>query len=166
MQMLWDRGENNGYAQHIVGDPLPGTPDHKVLMHAAIGDHQVTTIQADVLARTIGASVRQPAIDRGPLDRAEAALRHPRDRELPVHGRRRDGLLGHGPGPHRERRDRRHRARAARRGARTAPAGPARHARARTRTAQRQKVEFLLNGRVIDVCGQAQPCYVDGWTGP
>ena len=28
-----------------------------------------------------------------------------------------------------------------------------------------QKVEFMLNGDVIDVCGSA-PCYVDGYTGP
>ncbi len=31
--------------------------------------------------------------------------------------------------------------------------------------AQQQKVEFMLNGDVIDVCGSA-PCYVDGYTGP
>ena len=31
--------------------------------------------------------------------------------------------------------------------------------------AQDQKVEFMLNGDVIDVCG-ASPCYVDGYTGP
>ena len=63
IQTLWDRGEGNGYAQHMVGDPLPGTPDHNVLMHVALGDHQVTPIQADAMARTIGARVRQPAID-------------------------------------------------------------------------------------------------------
>lgn len=32
--------------------------------------------------------------------------------------------------------------------------------------AQRQKVEFLVNGRVIDVCGQAGSCYTGGWAGP
>ncbi len=31
--MLWDRGEANGYAWHMTGDPLPNTPKHRVLMH-------------------------------------------------------------------------------------------------------------------------------------
>ena len=26
IQLLWDRGEANGYAHHITDDPLPGTP--------------------------------------------------------------------------------------------------------------------------------------------
>ncbi|MEI8356942.1 MAG: hypothetical protein WCH13_00465, partial [Deltaproteobacteria bacterium] len=32
IQMLWDRGEANGYAQHLTDDPLPNTPPHTVLM--------------------------------------------------------------------------------------------------------------------------------------
>ncbi len=55
MQMLWDRGEANGYAQHMVSDPYPNTPDHDVLMHLALGDHQVANVTAEVEARTIGA---------------------------------------------------------------------------------------------------------------
>ena len=55
IQMLWDRGEANGYAHHISGDPLPGTPDHAVLLHVAFGDHQVANVAAEVEARTIGA---------------------------------------------------------------------------------------------------------------
>ena len=35
IQLLWDRGEANGYAHHITDDPLPGTPAHNVLMHVA-----------------------------------------------------------------------------------------------------------------------------------
>ena len=27
IQMLWDRGEGAGYAQHLTDDPLPGTPE-------------------------------------------------------------------------------------------------------------------------------------------
>lgn len=26
LQMLWDRGEADGYAQHLTSDPLPNTP--------------------------------------------------------------------------------------------------------------------------------------------
>jgi hypothetical protein len=55
IQMLWDRGEANGYAHHMTTDPLPGTPAHAVLMHVAYGDHQVANVAAEVEARTIGA---------------------------------------------------------------------------------------------------------------
>ena len=43
-------------------DPLPGTPLHEVLLHPAFGDHQVANVSADIEARTIGASVRWPAL--------------------------------------------------------------------------------------------------------
>jgi hypothetical protein len=65
MQMLWDRGEPSGYAQHMTNHPLPGTPVHHVLIEMAIGDHQVANIQAEVEARTIGAKLREPAFDPG-----------------------------------------------------------------------------------------------------
>jgi hypothetical protein len=66
MQMLWDRGETNGYANHLGGkDPLPGTPANKVLLHVGFGDHQVTPISAEVIARTIGAAVHTPATVSG-----------------------------------------------------------------------------------------------------
>jgi len=61
IQMLWDRGEADGYAQHLTRDPLPGTPAHQVLMHVAFGDHQVSPAAAQVEARTIGARIHQPA---------------------------------------------------------------------------------------------------------
>ncbi|MBA2506346.1 MAG: hypothetical protein H0V29_10450, partial [Thermoleophilaceae bacterium] len=66
MQMLWDRGEANGYAQHMTDDPLAGTPPHKILLHPAFGDHQVAHVTAEVEARTIGARIiRKPALDAG-----------------------------------------------------------------------------------------------------
>ena len=55
VQMLWDRGEPNGYAHRMTDNPLPNTPPHKVLMDIAFGDHLVTNWQANVQARTIGA---------------------------------------------------------------------------------------------------------------
>lgn len=60
IQMLWDRGEANGYANHLTADPLPNTPQHTVLMHVAFGDHQVSQDAADIQARTIGARVHTP----------------------------------------------------------------------------------------------------------
>jgi len=65
IQMLWDRGEPNGYAHRMTQNPLPGTPAHTVLMNVALGDHQVTNFQSDVEARTIGASTHVPIIDPG-----------------------------------------------------------------------------------------------------
>ena len=65
IQMLWDRGEPNGYAHRMTSDPLPGNPAHKVLMNIALGDHQVTNFQSDVEARTIGASTHTPILDPG-----------------------------------------------------------------------------------------------------
>jgi hypothetical protein len=164
MQMLWDRGETNGYAHHVAGDPLPGSPDHKVLMHVAIGDHQVTTIQADVMARTIGARVRQPAIDEGRSLERKPLYEIPPIGGFPFTGdasmvywdtgpvRVVDGAtVGTTPAPLAEVPNR---------------AGTDPHGRPRKDpNAQRQKVEFLLNGRVIDVCGPAS-CYVDGYAGP
>ena len=65
LQMLWDRGEADGYAHHLTDDPLPGTTPHRVLMHVALGDHQVSTYAAEVEARTIGAQLRCPATAPG-----------------------------------------------------------------------------------------------------
>ena len=64
-QMLWDRGEGNGYAHHLTDDPLPGTPAHEVLLIEAFGDHQVANIATETEARTIGAPVHRPALGPG-----------------------------------------------------------------------------------------------------
>jgi len=65
LQMLWDRGEADGYAQHMTTDPYPNTPAHRVLMHAALGDFQVTNHSAEVEARTIGAHVMDTSLMAG-----------------------------------------------------------------------------------------------------
>ncbi len=65
IQMMWDRGEPNGYAAHMTGDPLPGTPAHKVLIEMAFGDHQVANVATEVEARTIGTPLRRPALEPG-----------------------------------------------------------------------------------------------------
>ena len=63
IQQLWDRGDPDGYAQHMTSDPLPDTPSHTVLMQIAYGDHQVSMYAAAIEARTIGAEVHVPALD-------------------------------------------------------------------------------------------------------
>ncbi len=65
IQMLWDRSDPNGYAHHITSNPLPKTPAHKILIHLAFGDHQVANVSTEIEARTIGASIHQPAIAAG-----------------------------------------------------------------------------------------------------
>lgn len=65
MQMLWDRGEGNGYLGHLTGDPLPGTPKHEVLLQMAFGDHQVPNVATELTARTIGLPVVRPALEPG-----------------------------------------------------------------------------------------------------
>ncbi|MFI6521341.1 hypothetical protein ACIBF1_37705 [Spirillospora sp. NPDC050679] len=65
MQMLWDRGEANGYVAHLVGDPLPGTPAHRVLLHEAFGDDAVSNVTTEVEARSLGIPVKQPALRPG-----------------------------------------------------------------------------------------------------
>ncbi|MCH9686826.1 MAG: hypothetical protein K0V04_35660, partial [Deltaproteobacteria bacterium] len=55
LQLLWDRVEPTGYT-HRIRNPLPNTPSHEVLLTAALGDHQVTTLGAHHMARSIGAT--------------------------------------------------------------------------------------------------------------
>ena len=62
IQMLWDRGEANGYAHHMTTDPLPNTPSHDIMLQVAFSDHQVTNHAAEVEARTIGAPIMVPGL--------------------------------------------------------------------------------------------------------
>ena len=104
------------------------------------------------MARTIGASIRQPAIDDGRSLEDNPLFGIPRDRRVPVHGRRRGRVLGHRPARVEN---------GATVGTDPAPlaevpnrSGADPHGRPRKDpNAQIQKVEFMLNGDVIDVCG-------------
>jgi hypothetical protein len=165
IQMLWDRAEANGYAHHMTDDPLPDTPAHKVLLDMAFGDHQVTNWATAVEARTIGARIRQPALDPGrsneeiPYYGIPAVSSWPHNGSLfevwdvgplrteggqvkgtppppPENVPNREGVDPHGPDASEE------------------PAG------------RLQISEFLKpDGAFIDVCGP-HPCYLAGWTGP
>lgn len=65
VQLLWDRGEANGFAHHMTTNPLPNTPPHEVLLRVAIGDHQVANVTAEVEARTADIAVYSPALEPG-----------------------------------------------------------------------------------------------------
>jgi hypothetical protein len=153
ISILWDRGEGNGYAHHVTTDRLRGTPAHRVLLHVAVGDFQVTTYQADVLARTIGAAAHKPAFKPGrSLERVPLlGIRSMEDNPFAGSGIvywdngpvRPDGSTGNGPEPLEntwptEGRD---------------PHGAPRA----TPAARQQKAQFLLTGNVVDVCG-GKPC--------
>ena len=65
LQMLWDRAEGNGYAQHTTTDPYPDTPAKQVLLHVGFGDFQVPQVSAEIMARAYGARLRAPALEPG-----------------------------------------------------------------------------------------------------
>ncbi|MEA2330681.1 MAG: hypothetical protein QOH58_819 [Thermoleophilaceae bacterium] len=163
IQLLWDRGESNGYAQHITSKPLPNTPKHTVLMHVAFGDHQVADFTTSIMARTFGARIRQPALDSGRSPFANPFFGIGRIASFPFAGSavvwwdtgtpRQVGAetLGTDPPPLTNVPNR---------------AGDDPHSAPRSSVDARvQKSEFLkVGGSVIDVCA-ARPCYADGWTG-
>jgi hypothetical protein len=73
IQLLWDRGENDGYAQHLTADPYDGMEAKQVLLIEAFGDHQVANVSTEMLARTIGARAHRPFLAEGRSPAVEAA---------------------------------------------------------------------------------------------
>jgi len=165
IEMIWERGEANGYVHRITRKPLTDTPRHKVLMQEAFGDHQVANIATEVEARTLGLRVRKPILDPGrSLDR-RPMWGIKRIRHFPYHGsaitmwdvgplRTVDGeVKGTPPPPPRNVPNREG----------VDPHGPD---ASETVEGQRQISAFLkIGGKVIDTCGD-HPCYLDGYTGP
>jgi hypothetical protein len=153
IQLLWDRGESNGYAHHMTSRPLPGTPRHTVLMHVAFGDHQVADFTTSVMARTFGARIRQPALAAGRSPFSNPWYGLERIRSFPYSG---SAVVwwdaGTPPPPLANMPNR---------------AGADPHSAPRSEVAARvQKSEFLkVGGAVVDVCG-AGPCFAGGYTGP
>jgi hypothetical protein len=162
LQMLWDRGDANGYAQHMTSRPYANTPAHKVLLEMAFGDHQVTNWATEVEARTIGARLRTPALDPGRSPEVSPYFGIPPIGSFPFDGSalvvwdigpvRDGGAKGTDPPPTGELADR---------------GGQDPHGAPRADASNRvQKSEFLrVGGSVVDVCGD-HPCYAGGWTGP
>jgi hypothetical protein len=167
IQMLWDRGEPNGYAHRMTTNPLPGTPAHKVLMNVALGDHQVTNFQSDVEARTIGASTHTPVLDPGRwpdydiLWNVPAITSYPFDGSAVVYGDIGPGRSNPSPPPdsigvppppftNTPNRD-----------------GEDPHGAPRGAPLALQLISDFLepNGAVTNPCG-ASPCYSGGYTGP
>jgi hypothetical protein len=93
IQMLWDRGEANGYAHFLGERSLPDTPSHRVLLHVAYADHQVANLAAEVMARTAGAHLLTTSLADG---RHWADISGQRHFALaPFDSRTEDGLAAH-----------------------------------------------------------------------
>jgi hypothetical protein len=154
MQQLWDRGDPDGYAQHMTSHPLPDTPSHTVLMQIAYGDHQVSMYAAAVEARTIGASVHVPALDPSRARDENLFFGVPSIARYPFNGSAitiwDDGPGNVQPPP------------LANLAPTTSPTNKDPHEDVRNTVAARtQKSDFLEpNGAVVDVCA-GKPCHTD-----
>ncbi len=156
MQQLWDRGDPDGYAQHMTTRPYADTPKHTVLMEIAYGDQQVSQYAAAVEARTIGASAHQPALDPSRARDKHLLYGIPAIKRYPFRGSAIVVWDG-GPGqvqpppfanlPPVE-----------------APNNQDPHEFPRSTVANRtQKSDFLApNGAVVDTCG-GKPCHTDSY---
>jgi hypothetical protein len=166
VQTLWDRAEANGYAHHMVRDPYPDTPRHRVLLHEAFGDHQVANVTTEVEARTIGARVRSPMVDPGRSADRRPWYGIPRIERFPFGGPA--ALVVGEIGPLRIEDGEE-------KGTTTPPTTNTPNEKgvdphgpdfSETTAGQRQIAQFLLTGRVVEVCPRRTPCYLDGWKGP
>jgi hypothetical protein len=167
IQMLWDRGDPNGYANRMTDDPLPGTPSHQVLMNVAFADHQVTIYQADVEARTVGASAHRPVLFPGRWPDTDVLWGVPAIRDYPYAGSAiyywdigpvRDDPLNPGeqigvePPPYENLPNR---------------SGEDPHGAPRATPGVRQLVSDFFEGAILqsDSC-DGGPCFAGGFTGP
>ena len=164
-EMIWERGEANGYVHRMTTHPYRGTPRHKVLLQEAFGDHQVANITTEIEARTLGLRVRSPVLDPGRSLDKQPLWGIKRIRHYPHPGSAlsmwdvgplrtvNDEVKGTPPPPpydvpNREGVD---------------PHGPD---ASETKEGQKQISAFLrIGGNVINTC-DGHPCYLDGYTGP
>jgi hypothetical protein len=167
IQMLWDRGEPNGYAHRITDDPLPDTPRHQALLNVAFGDHQVTIYQADVMARTIGAAAHRPVLYPGRWPDTDVLWGVPSIRRYPYTGSaiyywdagpvrpdplNPEAVIGTKPPPYENVPNR---------------SGQDPHGAPRATPAEQQLVSDFFDGAILqrDDCGGG-PCFSIGFSGP
>jgi len=65
MQLLWDRLEPSAYLHAISRDPLPNTPQHRILIQYGLGDAQVTWMGGQQIGRGVGAVMFQGNVAEG-----------------------------------------------------------------------------------------------------
>jgi hypothetical protein len=142
----WDTFDPLTFAPHLVGDPLPGTPDHEVLYHVAKEDRQVVNEASFISARAAGAVLMTPAVrpvsllEEVPYPASPGAALVEVDFGIPDDPTPLDAPDGDP----------------------TQPDGGDTHGWLRRYLpAQDQMVHFLETGEVIDVC-DGEPCRHDG----
>jgi hypothetical protein len=168
IQLLWDRGEANGYVYHMVRDPLPNTPKKTVLLHEAFGDHQVANVATETEARIIGARLRTPALDPNRSRDRRPFYGIKPIRKYPWKG---NALTIFDIGPLRP-------AGCSGSACQGTPPAPVTNTppdigvdphplTAVELPAVFEFSDFLkVNGAFVDHCDKGKPCYAQGWTGP
>jgi hypothetical protein len=63
MQNVWDSAEPGGWGRQLTEDPIAGVPTKQVLLQDALGDHQVSTLGAQNMARAYGAALIDTPVD-------------------------------------------------------------------------------------------------------
>ena len=134
------------FAPHMHGDPLPGTPDHEVLLHVAKEDQQVVNEASFILGRAAGGVLMTPAVrpvfglPEQPYPASPGAAVVEVDFGIPDDPTPLDPPDGDPADP----------------------AGSDTHGWLRRfLPAQDQMTHFLRTGEVIDVC-EGEPCVTDG----
>lgn len=77
VQQLWDRADPGSFTRHIRSGALAHGVEHEALLLVSIGDHQVTTLSAHVMARAMNAPNLAPT---------NRSLFDVEDREGPIEG--------------------------------------------------------------------------------
>ncbi len=62
IQQLWDKSEPNGWYHHTIPGSLPNTPPHKVLVHMATSDAEVTNLGTTIMVRSMGVAQVGPVV--------------------------------------------------------------------------------------------------------
>lgn len=150
-QTIWDRSDTNGWTQYATSRPAPGTPSHQILMHVAVGDHQVANVQSDTEARSIGASIARPSVAPDRTTDRSASYGVRTIKTFPFNG---SAVVWWDSGPQTPLPPT----------VNTSPqTGLDPHESPRATLAARvQKATFLLGGGVVDVCG-GKPCKTDDY---
>ena len=160
IQMVWDRADSNGYANHITRDPLPGSKLSRVLIHFGIGDQILNETAAELMQRSLETLRHNPSVVEGrhiavePYIGIEPITTYPHEGNAVMHW---DSgpfpIAGHDGTPLQR------------------PENLPRLLGYDTHGmplgqpgAWEQKATFWRTGQVINVCG-AEPCYADGYDG-
>jgi hypothetical protein len=160
IQMIWDRADSNGYANHITDDALPGSKLSRIIIQSPLGDQILTETAAELMQRSLETKRHNPSIVEGRHIAVEPyigiapittypfegnAVMHWDSGPFPIDGhdgtplQRTENLprnLGYDT--------------------HSMPIGQP--------GTWEQKNTFWRTGEVINVCG-AQPCYADGYDG-